>query len=453
MRWMRYPFRKAGEFLVDRFLPYQSGRGDRRLYQELTALSAGKRASVREYYISKAETTLMILTLGLLAAGVGFLVSAGHDRRIENQSLIRPGYGAGDRNEELAVQVAGEDEPRTLEITVQDRKYTEKEQDAFLERAAAQLDELLPGENGSLDEVRQNLVFPEKLEAGAVTLSWMTVPYGIIDDDGSILHAEDENGTLVEIQGTLTCGEKESIYTVFAKIFPPVLSEEESLVKSIRKEAEHADQQDRYKESIELPTEVNGKVIEWMHPEENPVPAILALTLLAAVCIYIGKDQKVHKQAEERSIQLALDYPDLMWKLSMLIGAGLTIKGAFARVVDQYQKEKNQKTMPRYVYEEAARACYEMQSGIPEAEAYERFGRRCQLPEYVRLGSYLSQNLKKGSRGLTDFLTKEAESSLEERKNHARKIGEQAGTKLLMPMVLMLGIVLVVLMVPAFLSF
>jgi hypothetical protein len=65
----------------------------------------------------------------------------------------------------------------------------------------------------------------------------------------------------------------------------------------------------------------------------------------------------------------------------------------------------------------------------------------------------LSQNLKKGARGLTDLLETEAEASLNERKNHARKIGEQAGTKLLLPMILMLGIVLVILMVPAFLSF
>lgn len=35
----------------------------------------------------------------------------------------------------------------------------------------------------------------------------------------------------------------------------------------------------------------------------------------------------------------------------------------------------------------------------------------------------------------------------------ARKMGEQAGTKLLFPMMLMFGIVLVVLIVPAFLSF
>ena len=137
------------------------------------------------------------------------------------------------------------------------------------------------------------------------------------------------------------------------------------------------------------------------------------------------------------------------------------IKGTFSRISEEYLRKKAEgsgkfgkgKEKIRYVYEEITYACYEMRSGIPESQAYERFGKRCQLPEYIRIGSVLSQNLKKGAKGLTAMLETEAESSLNDRKNHARKIGEQAGTKLLLPMVLMLGIVLAILMVPAFLSF
>ena len=75
------------------------------------------------------------------------------------------------------------------------------------------------------------------------------------------------------------------------------------------------------------------------------------------------------------------------------------------------------------------------------------------MPEYIRLGTVLSQNLRKGTKGLNTMLEQEAAASFTERKNTARKLGEKAGTKLLFPMLLMLGIVLVILMVPAFLSF
>ena len=51
------------------------------------------------------------------------------------------------------------------------------------------------------------------------------------------------------------------------------------------------------------------------------------------------------------------------------------------------------------------------------------------------------------------ILEVEAVESFEERKELAKRIGEEAGTKLLFPMILMLLIVLVIVIVPAFLSF
>ena len=44
-------------------------------------------------------------------------------------------------------------------------------------------------------------------------------------------------------------------------------------------------------------------------------------------------------------------------------------------------------------------------------------------------------------------------AALEERKNLAKKYGEEAGTKLLGPMILLLVIVMMMIMIPAFMSF
>ncbi len=131
-------------------------------------------------------------------------------------------------------------------------------------------------------------------------------------------------------------------------------------------------------------------------PRENPVSKVLGLTLLTALVIWIGMDQQVHRQAKERQTQLLEDYPDLMWKLAMLLGAGMSMKSAFWRLSGQYQREKKE---IHYVYEELTCACYEMQSGIAEADAYERFGRRCQMPEYIRLGTVLAK-FEKRDKGL-----------------------------------------------------
>ena len=93
-----------------------------------------------------------------------------------------------------------------------------------------------------------------------------------------------------------------------------------------------------------------------------------------------------------------------------------------------------------------------MQSGITEVEAYERVGKRCGISVYMKFGALLAQNLKKGTKGMADLLRNEAAQAFENRKSRAKRLGEEAGTKLLAPMFGMLAIVLIIVIVPAFLS-
>lgn len=446
-------FIRMGEFLVRVLKLDGSGKGKAGLQQEIVSLSAGRRSSVREYYVKKAACFLAVLVGGMAVSLICLCIYLLRGEETKMQSVVRPGYGEGDRKELLTVHVEGEEDDRELEINVQERRYTNDEKQRLLDRALLELEQMLPGENDSLDEVRKNLVFPQSLADGAVKASFLTIPYGVIAEDGSLTGSEDENGTQVEIQGTLTCAGMETVHTMFVKVFPPELPEQERFMQSVRKEVEQADVRDSHEETVELPKRVEDRELEWIRKKENPFPAVFTLTLILACGFWIEMDSATHRRAEERKGQLLLDYPDLMWKMTMLLGAGLSMKGIFTRISDEYLREKKNSKKMRHVYEEVTYTCREMQSGIPEAQAYERFGKRCQLPEYIRLGSVLSQNLKKGSKGLIQLLETEAESSLADRKNHARKIGERAGTKLLFPMMIMLGIVLVILMAPAFLSF
>jgi hypothetical protein len=93
--------------------------------------------------------------------------------------------------------------------------------------------------------------------------------------------------------------------------------------------------------------------------------------------------------------------------------------------------------------------CRELRSGISEGLSYEHFGKRTGLQEYIRLSALLTQNLKRGNSMLLERLREEADKSAEERLQ-SKKLGEEAGTKLLVPMVLMLAVVMAIIMVPAF---
>lgn len=71
----------------------------------------------------------------------------------------------------------------------------------------------------------------------------------------------------------------------------------------------------------------------------------------------------------------------------------------------------------------------------------------------MRFTALLAQYHKSGSFGLKNALKEETYQALQERKERAKRLGEEAGTKLLLPMTLMLVLVMIIIMIPAFTSF
>lgn len=107
----------------------------------------------------------------------------------------------------------------------------------------------------------------------------------------------------------------------------------------------------------------------------------------------------------------------------------------------------------RYAYEEMLVTLHELRLGIPEPYAYEQFGIRAGILPFMKFSTILVQNLKKGNRNMTDLLKQEANESFLERKETAKRLGEEASTKLLAPMMILLLIVLVIILTPAFINF
>ena len=148
-----------------------------------------------------------------------------------------------------------------------------------------------------------------------------------------------------------------------------------------------------------------------------------------------------------------LAYPELASSLVVLMGAGLSIRGAWESMVMSYRRSLLNGKKKHAMYEEMSYAWNALNRGESEEKVYTEFGRRCGLPAYLRLGSLLESNRKKGSRGLIPLLKEEADQATEERLRTARRLGEEASSKLLLPMVLLFSLILVILMIPAMLSF
>ena len=157
----------------------------------------------------------------------------------------------------------------------------------------------------------------------------------------------------------------------------------------------------------------------------------------------------MQEEIKKRQEQLRMDYPEFVEHFVLLIGAGLTVKGTWEHIVRDYQK-REKRGKYHYVYEEMAVAVREMENGVSEARAYELFGKRTGLLPYMKFCALLMQNLKKGSSDLIRLLDYEMTDAFRQRKENAREQGEKAGTKLLLPMAVMMGIVFALILYAAF---
>lgn len=147
-----------------------------------------------------------------------------------------------------------------------------------------------------------------------------------------------------------------------------------------------------------------------------------------------------------------MDYPEIVYRLVLLISSGMTVRGAWEKMISDYQRWRSQTGKSRWGYEEMEMTLREMNYGIPELKAYENFGKRCGSQGYIRLSSLLIQQVKRGAKGMNQLLSQEVAEAEIFRRENARKRAEEAGTRLILPMVLMMMVVFAVLMIPAFLS-
>ncbi len=448
IRWEE-PFERAAEKLFERWGRKIYGNKIEKLEAQLKRIQSPKTA--RESYILAWKQGLEALFFGTVLLSLAVVASVGKPKAEERYQMKRPSYGEGNLETEVEALVEGESERLAVPITVKERQYTQKELSELFAAYEERLPELILGDNESLDQVRSPLSLPDTLENGAISVSWYLEPSNYMNDQGEFEEEPPEEGCLVELCAILKYQEKEQEYRFFAKLYPREKTSGERLGQRLAEEAAREEERDPTAGEVLLPEEIDGKKIQWMTPGTPIVPLGAALLFVMIWYLLTKDEKKLKEKVEFRRRQMIMDYPMILYKMSMLLGAGMTIQGAFRKIAFHYKETRGNEL--HYAYEEMLNACYQMEKGTGEAAAYENFGQNCQDLRYIKFGSMLSQNLKKGSKGLSELLMREASLGMEERRNLARRMGEEAGVKLLLPMMLMLVLVMVILIVPSVLAF
>lgn len=169
----------------------------------------------------------------------------------------------------------------------------------------------------------------------------------------------------------------------------------------------------------------------------SPIPAVFGVVLSISVYTYFNK--KIELLIKRRSEQILRDLPEVLSKLTLLIGAGLVTREAWQRVSE---------SGGGVLYAEMKRASRDIDNGMSEFDAYLGVGERCGEPEVEKFISTFVQNLSKGSKDITGLLRSAAQESWNQRRAAVRMRGELASTKLLLPISLMFVGIFIMIMLP-----
>lgn len=393
---------------------------------------------------------VLAAVLGLLAEGT----EEGDAVWVAEDELRRKENGEGDYVVELELEIPDVLKEESYEITVLEQALTTAEKKDYLTAAKVEIEQTFLGENESYENVWTTVDIRDAYQDGKVTAEWSFDNYRIVNETGEVV-AKDlpEEGELVCATACLVCEKLEEEYSFYFRVMPAGLPESMQLLNKLNEELTNENEKSG-EESIKIPQTLEEHTLIWEQKETHTAVKILVLGVLVAICYPQIEESRRQETRKKREKELLMQYPDMVSKLTLLLGAGMTLYGAWKRIATNYEKKrKNHTVFRQFVYEEMLLTCREIESGMGEARAYERFGERCGLRQYRKFSNLLSQNLKKGTRGLSALLEEEAENAFEERKSQARKYGEEAGTKLLLPMMLMFGIVVVIIIVPAVISF
>ncbi len=450
---MKNPFWPLAGKLYRKLKPILGIRPNRRVEMQLALLyPAGNKNSLYDNYQSKKLAAVFaLLAIGVVSAVCILFCSQQESRLAEGARLERNEWGAGDY--QVKLQAMTQEWTREIPFVIGERELTEQEIHVMADRLQRELPELIKKDNQDLLHVEGDLTLPASVPGYPFRIIWNSGEGGRINGRGEVdfegISTEGERATLT---ASLTYGEKEISYVYEVALLSRAWSEEENFFRALEEEILKEEQNSRYDKTIALPESVAGRRIEWKEVGTDAGIILPVLMIPGCVAVCREMDRNLKRDCDKRRKKLLMEYSGFVNRLRLYLSAGLTVKSAFFKITSDYEGDKGN-CKRNFLYEEIMAVCHKLENGMAEEQVYQEFGTRCGEMCYRRLASLLSVHLRQGNSRLLSLLEEEADAALENRRNMAKKAGEEAGTRLLIPMMLMLLVVMFLILLPAWINF
>lgn len=447
-------------FIMDRI--FNNRLNANRRVRENILLIYGKRECKFRLRMHEAEK----ISIGLLGlVGVFFItmlisISYSEGLSLSNNTITRPSAGNGnvEYNLQAEIELQGEKQIKNIKVIVPEENPTKEMAKKKLEEAANLLPELILGNNENLFVVNKKLTFFPYYPETNIKIDWIVDTPSYINNNGELKYYNIQpKGNIALIRANLTYADENISKEIQLKVYPRTITKRQKLQlieEALNEQLKRENLLKSYKDKIILPTNVkeyDANISWFLASKSNQAVKMFILGILIIIILVLLKDYEIKKKVEERNNQIRRTFPEFVIKITLLINAGMTLSRAWEKISIDYYKKYN-KDEKQFLYEEMLVTLQEINNGVSEIHSYEDFGKRCKIPEMMRFTTVIIQNLRKGNDSLVTTLQTQANEAWEIRKNNAKKAGEKASSKLLLPMGIMFIIILLIVMMPAFMS-
>ena len=403
--------------------------------QKLEVLYGRSLEDATEQYIEQRLRVLLV-GLGLLwILGLGVLLLPEGEK--ESGQIPRP--AAGEDAAGITVQLTDGEQSTEVELSVSSRNLTEEEFAAAADAAVESLEKEIFGGNRSSDYVTEDLIFPDTDRTGRLRISWDTDALTVIGRTGTVRREELETPEVVEITAELTDGIRTRKAGFTATVIPG--RDTETVIEQAVRHLSELEEAGRDESVFQLPEEVDGVSVtaEKSSTKEMICKLYPIIVFFAAICFFL-RESKEKEKLKKREERLQYVFYRFVKRLTLLLGAGESLQGSLLTAAS---------VEAQFLTPEIQYAVNRICTGSPEPAVYAELGKNIGQQSYVRLFSTISTAAPRGSSQLLVLLEQEVKDAEAEAKETARRRGEQASQKLLLPMIILMIVVIGIVLFPA----
>ncbi|MCQ2491468.1 MAG: hypothetical protein MJ087_00305 [Lachnospiraceae bacterium] len=364
--------------------------------------------------------------------------------------------GNGSNSWQVILKNHGERECHELELS--EKTYTQEELEQAFEDGFSYIRKKLLTNNNSLQEIREDVEIVWSIPDTSLRVSWEFEDESVLDMEGVVYNDDFVDEQKVNhLKATLSYEDEErevkksKVYTLV--ICPKLRNEGQAKIYQAWKKMISIENDTKNQAQVSMPGKI-GETKIAKKGTKNPFFLVTALCIFVALLWILRRLEEEKIAMEQRKKEAKLLYPDIIWQFVLLIEAGHTVPMAWKKIVEDYYKKREGMTeAKRYVYEQMATSARAMELGVSYDQVFRDFANTMRLKSYSKLMTLFSQTITKGSKNMLQILKEEENQAFFERLEEAKRLGEEADTKLLLPMGLMLLNILLLLMIPAYMQF